>query len=319
MVEQERLELAREQAGRAEAELARERLGAILAEADVVVWEADLERRRFTFVSQRAEDLLGYPVASWLEQEGFWRGIVDPEDLQQALESSREAIEPRRGPPVRVPRRQGRRGERVAARPCPRHRQEAGERRLSGVTVDVTQRRDLEGRLLQSQKMDAVGQLAGGVAHDFNNLLVVISGYTELLIGRVTDELSLEHLREISVAADRAGQPDRPAARLRPARAEHRRARGPEPADRGDPADAAAADRGRHRARPGPRARAPDGQRRPRQLEQVLVNLVINARDAMPLGGQLRVKHARCTSLQAARGRAARPHGRQTRRPPRLR
>ncbi len=297
MVEQERLELAREQAGRAEAELARERLSAILAEADVVVWEADLQRSRFTFVSQRAEDLLGYPVASWLEQEHFWQGIVDPGDLQQAVESSREAIEKSEDHQFeyRVARADG---ESVWLRDHVRViGQDGGERRLSGVTVDVTQRHDLERRLLQSQKMDAVGQLAGGVAHDFNNLLVVISGYTELLIGRVTDELSLEHLREISVAADRAGN------LIAQLLAFGRRAPSiPAPVDlnlliegiqpmlrrliEGDielALDLAPA--------------LPMVSADPGQLEQVLVNLVINARDAMPLGGQLCVSTS-CSDLQ---------------------
>ena len=71
---------------------------------------------------------------------------------------------------------------------------------------DITTRKSLEGQLMQAQKMEAVGRLAGGVAHDFNNMLTVIAGYNRMIL----DELStLDPLRgyaeEILKAADRAG------------------------------------------------------------------------------------------------------------------
>src|SRR5206468_4235827 len=76
---------------------------------------------------------------------------------------------------------------------------------LLGVATEITERKELEEQLLQSQKMEAVGQLAGGVAHDFNNILTAIVGYTDLLAAEFTgDSRQLEDLEEIRKAARRA-------------------------------------------------------------------------------------------------------------------
>jgi PAS domain S-box-containing protein len=81
--------------------------------------------------------------------------------------------------------------------------------RVTGTLVidsDVTDRKLLEEQFRQSQKLEAVGRLAGGVAHDFNNLLTVILGYVEMLIGEVEEDSNLvEYANEIQHAATRAG------------------------------------------------------------------------------------------------------------------
>src|SRR5207237_4441067 len=77
--------------------------------------------------------------------------------------------------------------------------------RFVGSLMDVTARKQLQDQLVRSQKMEAFGQLAGGVAHDFNNFLTTILGYSDLLL----DELDIEgepadHIAEIRSAAGRA-------------------------------------------------------------------------------------------------------------------
>ncbi len=76
---------------------------------------------------------------------------------------------------------------------------------MLGVATEITERKRLEEQLMQSQKMEAVGQLAGGVAHDFNNILTAIVGYADLLAAELGgNERQLEDLEEIRKAARRA-------------------------------------------------------------------------------------------------------------------
>ena len=76
--------------------------------------------------------------------------------------------------------------------------------RVVGVTTDITERRSLELQLRQSQKMEALGQLAGGVAHDFNNLLTAILGYGRLALETASETSQRHDLEEIVKAASRA-------------------------------------------------------------------------------------------------------------------
>ena len=164
--------------------------------------------------------------------------------------------------------------------------------------VDISARKTLEGQLLQAQKMESVGRLAGGIAHDFNNMLFAIRGYAELLeddLGQLrADPAALAELRTsvagIAAAADKATaltaqllafgrrQLVRPvvldlADAVTGLESMLRRLLG-EGVDLVFDLDPTA---GRIEVDPG-------------QLDQVLVNLVVNARDAMPSGGTIRVE-----------------------------
>jgi len=74
-----------------------------------------------------------------------------------------------------------------------------------GFFTDVTQRRQIEAQLRQTQKMEAIGTLAGGVAHDFNNILTTIIGYADLMLMDIdTDKPLTEEIEEIKIAGERA-------------------------------------------------------------------------------------------------------------------
>jgi PAS domain S-box-containing protein len=182
---------------------------------------------------------------------------------------------------------------------------------LSAVMRDLSEYRRLEQQFHQAQKMEAVGRLAAGVAHDFNNLLTIISGYSELLLGTAPKGDALRgFLEQIKGAGERAARLIRQLLAF-----SRKQARKPEVLDLnelvgnaekllrrliGEDIELTAAlaqDLGRITADPG-------------QLEQVLFNLAVNARDAMPRGGKLTLETtnaelntAACNSL----GSEARP------------
>jgi PAS domain S-box-containing protein len=63
----------------------------LVEDLDVIVWEADTETRQFTYVSRRAEEMLGYPLERWYEEPGFWESILHPDDREATVRRAREA------------------------------------------------------------------------------------------------------------------------------------------------------------------------------------------------------------------------------------
>jgi signal transduction histidine kinase len=168
-----------------------------------------------------------------------------------------------------------------------------GRPRIVGVVRDVTEEQALQEQLLQAQRVESIGMLAGGVAHDFNNLLTAIAGFTEFArLSVEAGESPDTDLAQVQAAVERArsltGQ----------LLAYGRRAIvHPRPVDLGAAVEAMSPMLGRllgeHievRTERGERAVAVLD---PGQLDQVLVNLAVNARDAMPSGGHLRIATGR--------------------------
>jgi PAS domain S-box-containing protein len=162
---------------------------------------------------------------------------------------------------------------------------------LEAIAEDVTDRRVLEDQFRQAQKMEAVGRLAGGVAHDFNNLLMVISGYAEVMLAKLNLEDPLhEKARSIQQASDRATTLTRQLLAFSRKQllelkvvdvnaivSDMERLLQPLIGENVELTTRLAPDAGHTRADAG-------------QLEQVLMNLVVNAKDAMPNGGKITVQ-----------------------------
>jgi PAS domain S-box-containing protein len=162
---------------------------------------------------------------------------------------------------------------------------------LIGVHTDLTERRKLEGQFRQSQKMEAIGQLAGGVAHDFNNMLAVIRGNAELLLMDQDQHMpgTNEGLKQVIAASERAANLTRQLLAFsrkqimqsQPLVLNKVIAELTKMLKRiiGEHIDLEC-----RYAEPLPFVRADAGM-----IEQVLLNLAVNARDAMPRGGHLYV------------------------------
>jgi PAS domain S-box-containing protein len=160
-----------------------------------------------------------------------------------------------------------------------------------GIALDITERKQLADQLRQSQKMQAVGQLAGGVAHDFNNLLMVVKGHAEMLLNRIPPG---SPLRSNAEAVDRAA--DRAAALTRQLLAFSRmQVLQPRVLDLNEVVGGMTKMFSRVIGENIEMTFVPDGnlgrvKADPGQIEQVLLNLVVNARDAMPDGGRLTIE-----------------------------
>ena len=173
---------------------------------------------------------------------------------------------------------------------------------IGGVGIDITERRQLEDQLRQSQKMEAIGRLAGGVAHDFNNLLTVISGYGHMIMRDLPHDDPLRScVEEVLKAASRATSLTNQLLAF-----SRRQVIQPKVLD----LNSLVANMDRMLRRvigehieletvlsPGLGSIKADAG----QLEQVIMNLAVNARDAMSEGGKLSIRTSNVEIKRASR------------------
>ena len=272
-----------------------ERYALVLEALEDGVWDHDLRCNRGV-ISPRYLTMLGYPPRTSMTYEDFL-ALVHPDDLQGVHEANDLQVRDPDAEPYDTEFRM-RRADGTWARIRARGRvveRDADRRaiRAIGTHTDVTERRMMEEQFRHTQKMEAIGKLAGGVAHDFNNLLTTIAATTQVLREELpADDPHRTDLDQIALATDRAkaltGQ------LLAFSRLEVERQRH------------LALDQAVRQAEPLLRRLLAPGQQLvmalaageavvlldPAQLELALLNLVANARDAMPDGGTVTIRTA---------------------------
>jgi len=258
-------------------------------------WFVAVDPERILYVSPAVEAIWGLPAERFYRDPRVWLGAVHADDsarMQAVWEAWATDKVAQFEEECRVVRPDG--SVRRVLNSGTQIRTEAGAiTRLSGVTRDITEHKELEAQFRQAQKMESVGRLAGGIAHDFNNLLTAIIGYSELVLDRVADQADIAaDIEEIKKAGERASQLTGQLLAF-----SRKQVMVPRVLDLnqviadlekmlsrviGDDISLEIAVTpwlGRTKADPS-------------HVEQVLVNLVVNARDAMPGGGTLRVSTA---------------------------
>lgn len=210
---------------------------------------------------------LGRSISDWLTDASHGRGLSHPEFLRLT-----------------------RRDKEVFVQVSLNKSTDAGRVILIAVLSDATELKTLEAQFVQSQKMQAIGQLAGGVAHDFNNLLTAISGHCDLLLLRHdASDQDFADLVQINQNANRA------AALVSQLLAFSRKQTlRPESLDMRDTLsdlthllNRLVGEKIDLSLNYDPELRSVRADKR--QLEQVIMNLVVNARDAMPSGGRITI------------------------------
>jgi two-component system cell cycle sensor histidine kinase/response regulator CckA len=271
-----------------------ERLRSAMDAASMGSWEWRIERDEVIW-SPRMYTMFGVSEGSFDRRYASYLALVHPDDRARAQQSVEACLRGETNEMAFEHRVLGSDGvQRWVENRGRAFRDSAGNAvRMAGISTDTTRRHELEEQLLHSQRMEATGRLAGGIAHDFNNLLTVIMSYSEL--GRFALEPShpsYEALDQINVAAQRAAALTRQLLIFA-----RREVVDPKVIDLNHLVESVA--KLLHRVvgedvilsielSPGSAPVMID----PVQCEQLLMNLAVNARDAMPSGGSLVIRTA---------------------------
>ncbi|MGZ9275413.1 MAG: two-component system sensor histidine kinase NtrB, partial [Nitrospira sp.] len=257
------------------------------------VWFAQAEPPQVLYVNPAFERIWGIPAARFYDNPKLWRDCIHPDDRQPVTEAYDAEIANPTGHDLqrlyRIVRPDGQ-VRWIHDRMVIHHTLTGEVDSLSGITEDITEAHELEDQLRQAQKMEAVGRLAGGVAHDFNNVMTVILGYSAVLLQELSQNSSARHfVQEIQRAGERCAALTNQLLAfsrkqmLHPVSLDlHRVIR--------DLMALLKSLIGEHitivlQLDAAPRWVKVDAV----QLEQVLLNLAVNARDAMPHGGTLTI------------------------------
>ncbi len=179
--------------------------GSELANVSAVVWTLDLASTNFQFVTPSAVKLLGFPAQHWIGTPTFWTQRVHTADREWVTQSYRHAIE-RREPHSLEFRAIAADGRVVWVRESSQilTDSQGHPRFLTGLTVDVTERRLLQDQLVQAERVQAVSKLSGRLAHDLNNMLMIVTGHSEELLNSLPANSPLRaDVQEILNATER--------------------------------------------------------------------------------------------------------------------
>jgi two-component system CheB/CheR fusion protein len=196
--EEQRAALIREQAARVEAEAAERRFRELVQDLDAIVWELDCRSGRLTFVSDRAEQLLGYATQRWLRDADCWLEHVSALDRAAVLDFLKNVIH--EGPRSMEYRAVAAGGRELWLRlivyvvrdeqNCPTQ--------LRGLTVDITERKHSEEALRTSEKLAATGRLAASIAHEVNNPMASVTNLLYLLEAQRYAAIAQEEMARVS-------------------------------------------------------------------------------------------------------------------------